>query len=152
MQWRGSVTTIVIATLAALGTATAVSAADERGQSGGKPAKTLYIWAGDQARRAPDFLAVIDFDEDSDSYGKVIKTVPIPPPGNVGNEPHHCHLSADGNILACGGLLSVLKGQNGIFFFDVSEARDPKFLFAKSAPQSSITDDFFPLPEGGFLV
>ena len=27
--------------------------------------KTLYVWAGDQARVAPDFLAVIDFDEDS---------------------------------------------------------------------------------------
>ena len=27
-------------------------------------AKTLYIWAGDQARVAPDFLAVIDFDRE----------------------------------------------------------------------------------------
>ncbi len=115
-------------------------------------ARTLYVWAGDQARVAPDFLAVIDFDEDSANYGKVIKTVPIPPPGNTGNEPHHCHLSADKNVLACGGLLSLLKGQNGIFFFDVSKPRDPKFLFAKSAPLSSITDDFFPLPYGGFLI
>src|SRR5262249_560466 len=70
-----------------------------------KSPETLYIWAGDQARVAPDFLAVIDFDEDSPEYGRVIKTVPVPPPGNVGNEPHHCHLSADKNILACGGLL-----------------------------------------------
>jgi len=75
-------------------------------------AKTLYVWAGDQARIAPDFLAVIDFDEHSRNYGKLITTVPIPPPGNVGNEPHHCHLSADKNILACGGLLSLLRGQN----------------------------------------
>src|SRR4249919_3990777 len=29
--------------------------------------RTLYVWAGDQARVAPDFLAVIDFDEDSRS-------------------------------------------------------------------------------------
>lgn len=115
-------------------------------------ARTLYIWAGDQARVAPDFLAVIDFDEDSASYGTVIKTVPVPPPGNTGNEPHHCHLSADKNVLACGGLLSLLQGQNGIFFFDVSKPRDPKFLFAKSAPLSSITDDFLPLPQGGFLI
>jgi 56kDa selenium binding protein (SBP56) len=76
----------------------------------------LYVWAGDQARVAPDLLAVINFDEDSPNYGKVIRTVPIPPPGNVGNEPHHCHLSADHNILGCGGLLSLLHGQNGIFF------------------------------------
>jgi hypothetical protein len=132
-----------------------VSAAEDGRHDGERrshKARTLYIWAGDQARVAPDFLAVINFDEDSHDYGKVVKTVPIPPPGNIGNEPHHCHLSADKNTLACGGLLSLLKGQNGIFFFDVSEPRDPKFLFAKSAPQSSITDDFFPLPEGGFLV
>ena len=101
---------------------------------------------------APDFLAVIDFDEDSDDYGKVIDTVPVPPPGNVGNEPHHCHLSADHNTLACGGLLSLLRGQNGIFFFDVSHARHPRFLFSTSAPQSSITDDFLALEGGGFLV
>src|SRR5260370_23211709 len=117
-----------------------------------EPAKILYVWAGDQARVAPDFLAVINFDEDSDAYGKVIGTVPVLPPGNVGNEPHHCHLSADHNILACGGLLSLLRGQNGIFFFDVSDARHPKFLFSTKAPQSSITDDFLALEGGGFLV
>jgi len=82
----------------------------------------------------------------------VINTVSIPPPGNVGNEPHHCHLSADKKILGCGGLLSLLKGQNGIFFFDVSRARQPRFLFSTKAIESSITDDFFPLPEGGFLI
>jgi len=121
-------------------------------QHGHQPAKTLYVWAGDQARVAPDFLAVINFDEDSDDYGKVIGTVPIPPPGNVGNEAHHCHLSADHNILACGGLLSLLRGQNGIFFFDVSDARHPQFLFSTRAPESSITDAFLPLEGGGFLV
>ena len=70
----------------------------------------------------------------------------------MGNEAHHCHFSADHNILACGGLLSLLRGQNGIFFFDVSDARHPKFLFSTSAPQSSITDAFLPLEAGGFLV
>jgi hypothetical protein len=114
--------------------------------------KTLYVWAGDQARVAPDFLAVIDFDEDSPGYGKIVTTVPIPPPGNAGNEPHHCHLSADKNTLACGGLLSLLRGQNGIFFFDVSDARHPKFLSSTSGSLSSITDDFLPLEAGGFLV
>src|SRR5262249_43537574 len=114
--------------------------------------ETLYIWAGDQERTRPDFLAVIDFDEHSPTYGRVLRTVPLPPPGNVGNEPQHCHLSADNNILACGGLLSVLSGQNGIFFFDVSNTRQPVFLFSTRAPNSSITDDFLPLPGGGFLV
>ena len=115
-------------------------------------ATTLYVWASDQDHSAPDFLAVIDFDRHSKDYGKVLRTVPLPPPGNVGNEPHHCHTSVDQRVLACGGLLSVLKGQNDIFFFDITEARHPKFLFSTHAPTSSITDDFLPLPDGGFLV
>jgi len=115
-------------------------------------AATLYVWASDQAHRAPDFLAVIDFDRQSPGYGSVLRTVPIPPPGNIGNEPHHCHTSIDHKILACGGLLSVLKGQNDIFFFDISNARHPRFLFSTRARSSSITDDFLPLPTGGFLV
>jgi hypothetical protein len=117
-----------------------------------KEATTLYIWASDQAGRAPDFLAVIDFDRNSRTYGQVLGTVPLPPPGNTGNEPHHCHTSVDQAVLACGGLLSVLKGQNDIFFFDITDARHPRFLRSTRAPQSSITDDFLALPGGGFLV
>lgn len=113
---------------------------------------TLYVWASDEAHVAPDFLVVIDFDPTSPSYGQILKTVPLPPPGNVGNEPHHCHVSADERVLACGGLLSLLKGQDGIFFFDVTDARNPKFMFSTHAANSSITDDFLPLPGGGFLV
>src|SRR5262247_2594628 len=145
------VTSFVVAALV-LSSGSLAKSNDDRGKDDDQRAKTLYIWAGDQARVRPDFLAVIDFDEHSHNYGRVLRTVPLPPPGNVGNEPHHCHLSADENILACGGLLSVLSGQNGIFFFDVSNARHPVFLFSTSAPDSSITDDFLPLPNGGFLV
>src|SRR5713226_1057100 len=143
--------TLVLFVLALPGTGLARDDENSDGD-GTKPGKTLYVWAGDQARVAPDFLAVINFDEDSDDYGKVLRTVPVPPPGNVGNEPHHCHLSADKNILACGGLLSLLRGQNSIFFFDVSSPRHPEFLFSTRAPQSSITDDFLPLEDGGYLI
>jgi hypothetical protein len=51
--------------------------------------KYLFVWAGDQARVKPDFLAVIDFDEYSPDYGNVITTVQLPNPGATGNEPHH---------------------------------------------------------------
>jgi selenium-binding protein 1 len=130
---------------------TAVAVAGEEDHRKGKE-KTLYIWAGDQAHRSPDFLAVIDFDEESADYGKVVKTVLLPPPGNIGNEAHHCHLNSTGRILACGGLLSLLKGQNGIFFFDVSDARNPRFLFSSKAVESAVTDDFLPTEHGGFLI
>src|SRR5690349_5751261 len=110
-------------------TAVALDRGDDNGHSGhGKEATTLYVWASDQAGVAPDFLAVIDFDRKSPNYGDVLRTVPLPPPGNTGNEPHHCHTSPDETILACGGLLSVLKGQNDIFFFDITDARHPKFI------------------------
>ena len=114
--------------------------------------KYLYIWAGHVDHSIPDFLAVIDFDEDSPGYGKVINMVPLPGPGATFNEPHHMHLSADKKVLGCGGLLSVLSGQPGIFFFDMTHPRRPRFLFSTADPNSSITDDFLPLPEGGFLV
>ncbi len=152
MKHRLSVGPVSLAVALALAGTVLAAHDHDRKQHGQKPAKTLYIWTGDQARMAPDFLAVINFDEESRDYGKVIRTVPLPFPGGVGNEAHHCHLSEDKNILACGGLLSLVRGQNGIFFFDVSEARNPRFLFSTSAPLSSITDDFLPLEDGGFLV
>jgi selenium-binding protein 1 len=149
---RNAAVTILVAIVLGLSSGGPTTAHDDDEDDGLGPEKTLYIWAGDQERARPDFLAVIDFNEHSADYGRVLRTVPVPPPGNVGNEPHHCHLSADKNILACGGLLSVLSGQNSIFFFDVSNARHPRFLFSTNAPNSSVTDDFLPLPGGGFLV
>jgi selenium binding protein SBP56 len=116
------------------------------------PEKHLFVWAGDQARKAPDFLAVVNFDESSRDYGKVITTAPVPAPGETGNEPHHVGLSADGKVLACGGLLSVLKGQKEVFFFDVANPAAPRLLSAADPPQSAITDEFYPLAQGGFLV
>ncbi|MGI9066150.1 MAG: selenium-binding protein SBP56-related protein [Pyrinomonadaceae bacterium] len=114
--------------------------------------KYLYVWTGDQARKNADFLALVNFDEDSPNYGKVITTLPLPAPGNTWNEPHHVGLSRDGKVLAAGGLLSVLNGQKEIFFFDVSKPDSPKFISAADPPQSAITDEFYPLAGGGFLV
>ncbi len=120
--------------------------------SRGRAPHYLFVCAGDQARSAPDFLAVVNFDEQSPSYGKVVATTPFPAGDASGNEPHHIGLSADGRTVACGGLLSILKGQKEIFFFDVSDPAAPRALPAVDAPLSSITDEFHTLPEGGFLV
>lgn len=124
----------------------------EKGKSSRNGERHLFVWAGDQARKNPDFLMVANFDEKSPEYGKVITTVPLPGPGASGNEPHHVGLSSDGKVLACGGLLSVLKGQKEIFFFDVSDPRAPKFLSSVDPPLSAITDEFHALAQGGFLV
>ena len=127
-------------------------AADEGHDGRSRRGDRLLVWAGDQARQAPDFLAVVDFDEGSPGYGKVLSTVPLPGPGESGNEPHHVGLSANGRILATGGLLSVLKGQREIFFFDVSNPDAPEFVSSADPPDSAITDEFYPLADGGFLV
>ncbi len=134
--------TLAVVALLATGTARSKTAAE----------KHLFIWAGDQARTAPDFLAVVDFDPGSPDYGKITSTVPLPDPGPSGNEPHHVGLSADGKVLACGGLLSVLKGQKEVFFFDVSDPAHVRFISAADPPQSAITDEFYPLAGGGFLT
>jgi 56kDa selenium binding protein (SBP56) len=156
-MFRFKLTTLLIAVLFLfLNTLGASLNTKKRSQAAEKPAaspeKYLFIWAGDQARTAPDFLTVVNFDESSPNYGKVITTLPLPGPGSTGNEPHHVGLSSDGRVLACGGLLSVLKGQKEIFFFDVSKPVAPTFISSADPPLSAITDEFYPLPEGGFLV
>src|SRR5262249_60666395 len=65
------------------------------------PERFLFVWAGDQARQAPDFLAVVDFDETSAAYGKGVSTVPLPTPCATGNEPHPCGLSRAGQVAEC---------------------------------------------------
>jgi hypothetical protein len=113
---------------------------------------TLLVWASDQAHIAPDFVAVIDFDRDSRTYGKILHTVPLAGASAIGNEPHHVGLSRDGRTLALGGLLSVLRGQDQVFFFDVANPRNPTFIRSDNPPGASITDEFAPLSNGGFLV
>ncbi len=143
---------ILAAAALVLGTAVIAHPGDDGRDRGDRRDRRLFVWAGDQARQAPDFLAVVDFDEESATYGKVLATVPLPSPGESGNEPHHVGLSADGRTLACGGLLSVLKGQKEVFFFDVSNPDAPELVASADPPESAITDEFYPLAEGGFLV
>ena len=150
-------TTLRLLGLAVLLTSAGVSRAQQENaptgpQGSRSQARYLFICTGDQARISPDFLAVVNFDEHSADYGKVIARAPLPEPGASGNEMHHIGVSADGRVVACGGLLSVLKGQREIFFWNISDPAKPEFISAADPPLSSITDEFQALPEGGFLV
>lgn len=122
--------------------------------------ETLLIWTGDKQHKAPDFVAVVDFNRKSKTYGKILRTVPLPAGnwktpllptapsatwasytdskgnlygGAIGNEPHHVGVSADKKTFTGGGLLSVLQGQNQTFFFDISNPRKPVFKSAEGA-------------------
>src|SRR5215471_17768315 len=134
--------TLVLAASAA----NSVMAFDKRAED------TLLVWAGDQARKAPDFVAVIDFDRDSPRYGKVLRTVPLPPLLRSPREPHHLGVSHDGRTLALGGLLSIMTDGNEVFFFDISDRRHPAFIKPNNPPNAPISDDFDALSTGGFLA
>ena len=112
----------------------------------------LYVWLGDAARRAPDRLAAIDFQRNSPNYGKVVGWALVPGPGGVDNEPHHCMIAMSMKMIVCGGLLSTLRHQPGLFFFDISDPAHPRYLFSRQPTLSGFTDDPRPLPDGGFLI
>ncbi len=158
-HWAATVTLLVLGSgaLVAGGVATATGMLRTTGGKAAAAATAqaseyLYVWAGDAQRKAPDRVVTIDYDPHSPRYGAVVGTTEVPGLGGIDNEPHHCGLSADERILACGGLLSVLRHQNGIFFFDVSHPASPRFMFSTRATHSSITDAFIPVAGGGFLV
>jgi len=61
----------------------------------------LYLWAGDSAGTSSDFLAVIDANPSSPTYGGVLTSLPT---GEAGSHPHHTEqeMPANGHLLANG--------------------------------------------------
>ncbi|MFQ5530278.1 MAG: hypothetical protein ACE5FP_08000 [Gemmatimonadota bacterium] len=84
------------------------------------PSPYLYVWAGDAdaAEGDTDFLAVVDADPESSTYGSVLATAPV---GSAGNDPHHAEMVAprDGLLFANG-----FNG-NRTFLFDLSSRAQP---------------------------
>jgi hypothetical protein len=81
----------------------------------------LVVWAGDADRAQSDFLAVINANPSSFSYGKVIATVPV---RSKGNEPQELNetFRYDGRVFASGTL------GNRIFTFDLRDPEAPKLV------------------------
>lgn len=84
------------------------------------PSPYVYVWAGDAdaAEGDTDFLAVVDADPESPTYGSVLATAPV---GSVGNDPHHAEMVAptDGLLFANG------FDRNRTFLFDLSSPAEP---------------------------
>jgi hypothetical protein len=55
-------------------------------------------------------------------------------------------------LLAAGGLLSVLRDQDEVYFFNLSDPAHPKFIKGVNPPEGGCADEFRPAPGGGFLV
>ncbi|MGD9763991.1 MAG: selenium-binding protein SBP56-related protein [Candidatus Binatia bacterium] len=94
-------------------------------EQGAEPARRseryLLVWTGDDDRRDEDFLAVIDADPTSKTYGKVLKTVPV---GSKANEPHHIdYVPRPEKTLWGSGLLT-----SRTFVFDIATPPDVKLM------------------------
>lgn len=81
----------------------------------------LFLWAGDSAGTASDFLAVIDATPGSAAYGSVVASIPT---GESGTHPHHteAEMPANGHLLANG----FHAGRT--YLFDLSRPTSPSIL------------------------
>ncbi|HEX2052114.1 MAG TPA: hypothetical protein VHJ78_00125 [Actinomycetota bacterium] len=108
------------------------------------PNRTLDQMAPDLAP-GQDFLAVVDADPSSSTYGKVVNTVTVGP--LPGNEPHHMqYIWHKGDKIFAGGLFSAAT-----YVFDVSELPTIK-LSGASLPTDtlcgSVPDAYWTLSDG----
>lgn len=106
----------------------------------------MFAWARDSSRRTTDFLAVIDVDPRSRTYGTLVATAPI---GKAGTMTHHTeHEMPDGGVLFASGF-----GTGETFLFDLRDPTKPKL-------QSSFGDvgpfthphSYVRLPNGNVLT
>jgi hypothetical protein len=83
------------------------------------PSPYLFVWSGDEDQKDSDFLAVIDANPASRTYGKVITTLPV---GVRATSPHHTEYEFPaGSILFANGW-----GAGRTFLIDLKNPRKPK--------------------------
>jgi methanethiol oxidase len=83
--------------------------------------KVMYLWALPKETGGEDFLAVVDVDVASPTYGTILEEVKV---GSTGNEAHHMGFTDDRRKIWAASLNS-----NRFFIFDVgTDPRHPKLL------------------------
>jgi hypothetical protein len=110
------------------------------------PGDYLFVWAGDSANKASDFLAVIDAAPSSPQYGSVVASLPT---GTPATHPHHteAELPPNGHLLANG----FHAGRT--WLYDLSVPREPKILASfGDVAGFSHPHTFVRLPNGNVLV
>lgn len=81
----------------------------------------LFVWTGDAAQEASDFLAVIDADPGSPRFASVIASVPT---GATGTQPHHTEQEMPPN----GPLLANGFHAGRTWLFDLTQPSNPRIL------------------------
>jgi 56kDa selenium binding protein (SBP56) len=125
---------------------TGISQAGETGagpSSQGSP--YLFVWSGDAAHQATDFLAVIDANPSSPSYGRIVSSVPI---GAGSTMPHHTEYEfPKNNMLFANGWVA-----GRTFIFDLNQPLHPRIAGDFQARAGySFPHSFVRLPNGHLL-
>lgn len=124
--------------LAACAPAVAPSVADGTG--------LLYVWAGDVDGNEADFLAVVDARPGSETYGSVLKTVPVE---GRGNWPHHTEYE----LTPGAGLWANGWGTGRTFMFDLTDPLAPRLSGAFGARGGfAYPHSYARLPNGNVLA
>ena len=110
-------TLVVTALAVCAGLAQAVAKTPPSVPANGSP--YLFVWAGDDARQSSDFLAVIDANPSSPSYGRIVSSLPV---GISGSMPHHTEYEfPKNNLLFADGWVA-----GHTFIFDLSQPLKPR--------------------------
>jgi hypothetical protein len=81
----------------------------------------LFVWAGDDAKKSNDFLAVLDADPKSPHYGQNVASVAVPGPGGT---PHHTEME-----MPDGGFLLANAFESGrTMLFDLRQPLHPALV------------------------
>ncbi len=81
----------------------------------------LFVWAGDDAKKSNDFLAVLDADPKSPHYGQTVASVAVPGPSGT---PHHTELE-----MPDGGFLLANAFESGrTMLFDLRQPLHPALV------------------------
>jgi hypothetical protein len=81
----------------------------------------LFVWAGDDAKKSSDFLAVLDANANSPHYGQAVASVAVPGPGGT---PHHTELE-----MPDGGFLLANAFESGrTMLFDLRQPLHPSLV------------------------
>lgn len=128
-------------------TVTALLSAGEKqtANPAGQGSSYIFVWAGDAAHKATDFLAVVNAQPSSPDYGRIVATAPV---GVAATMPHHTEYEfPSSNVLFADGWVA---GQT--FIFDLNNPLKPVVTGSfKDRDGYTFPHSYVRLPNGNLL-